>query len=153
MPIPIFFPTLVLNFPHFSSESKTIIFSSSLLFFFFSQFLLFPLIIHYCLVFYSYNLCACVLSCFSFVWLFVTLQTRVLQSPLSMGFSKQDYWVGCHALLQGIFLTQGSNASLLSPALLGRFFTTSATWEALIYYWPGSKYSAFLKTNVQSNIC
>ena len=36
---------------------------------------------------------------------------------------------GCHALLQGIFLTQGSNPDLLSPALAGRFFTTSATWE------------------------
>ena len=31
-----------------------------------------------------------------------------------MGFSRQDYWsVGCHALLQGIFLTQGSNLYLL----------------------------------------
>ena len=40
--------------------------------------------------------------------------------------------VGCHALLQGIFLTQGSNSSfLLSPASAGRFFTTSATWETL----------------------
>ena len=40
--------------------------------------------------------------------------------------------VGCHALLQGIFLTQGSNPRLLtSPALAGMFFTTSATWEAL----------------------
>ena len=34
--------------------------------------------------------------------------------------------MGCHALLQGIFLTQGS---LTSPALAGRFFTTSTTWE------------------------
>ena len=38
--------------------------------------------------------------------------------------------VGCHALLQGIFPTQGSNPSLTSPALAGRFFTTSTTWEA-----------------------
>ena len=38
--------------------------------------------------------------------------------------------VGCHALLQGIFLTQGSNPSLMSPALAGGFFTTSTTWEA-----------------------
>ena len=38
--------------------------------------------------------------------------------------------VGCHALLQGIFLTQGSNMCLMSSALAGRFFTTSATWEA-----------------------
>ena len=40
--------------------------------------------------------------------------------------------MGCHFLLQGIFLTQGSNpVSLKSPALAGGFFTTSATWEAL----------------------
>ena len=28
-----------------------------------------------------------------------------------------------------IFLTQGSNHCLMSPALAGRFFTTSTTWE------------------------
>ena len=40
--------------------------------------------------------------------------------------------VGCHALLQGIFPTQGSNLCLLClPALAGGFFTTSATREAL----------------------
>ena len=33
--------------------------------------------------------------------------------------------VGCHALLQVVFSTQGSNLSLLSPALAGGFFTTS----------------------------
>ena len=31
--------------------------------------------------------------------------------------------VGCHFLLQGIFLTQGSNLNLMSPALAGGFFT------------------------------
>ena len=35
------------------------------------------------------------------------------QAPLSMEFSKQKYWVGCHSLLQGIFLTQESNLGLL----------------------------------------
>ena len=29
------------------------------------------------------------------------------------GFSRQEYWSGCHALLQGIFQTQGLNPSLL----------------------------------------
>ena len=28
------------------------------------------------------------------------------------GFSRQEYWSGLHALLQGIFLTQGSNLGL-----------------------------------------
>ena len=35
------------------------------------------------------------------------------RAPLSMGFSRQEYWVGCHFLLQGIFLTQGLNSHLL----------------------------------------
>ena len=36
--------------------------------------------------------------------------------------------VGGHALLQGIFSTQGSNPCLMSPALAGGFFTISTTW-------------------------
>ena len=72
-----------------------------------------------------------VLSRFSCVWLFVALQTVARQAPLSMEFSRQDTGVGCHALLQGIFLTKELNLSLIMcPALAGWFFTTSATWEA-----------------------
>ena len=47
------------------------------------------------------------------VWLFATLWTVALQAPLPMGFSRQEYWTGCHFLLQEIFLTQGSNLQLL----------------------------------------
>ena len=43
-------------------------------------------------------------------------------------FSGKNNGVGCHFLLQGIFPTQGSNLCFASPALTGRFFTTSATW-------------------------
>ena len=39
--------------------------------------------------------------------------------------------MGCHDLLQGIFPTQGSNLPM-PPALVGGFFTTSATWESPI---------------------
>ena len=35
------------------------------------------------------------------------------QAPLSVGFSRQEYWSGLHSLLQGIFPTQGSNPGLL----------------------------------------
>ena len=35
------------------------------------------------------------------------------QVPPPMGFSRQEYWSGCHFLLQGIFPTQGSNRNLL----------------------------------------
>ena len=34
------------------------------------------------------------LSCFSHVQLFVTLRTEALQAPLSVGFSRQEYWSG-----------------------------------------------------------
>ena len=34
----------------------------------------------------------CVLSCFSRVRLFTTLWTIAHQAPLSMGFSRQEYW-------------------------------------------------------------
>ena len=54
--------------------------------------------------------------------------TRLLCPQDSPG---KNTGVGCHGLLQGIFLTQGSNPeSLMSPALTGEFFTTVATWEA-----------------------
>ena len=64
-----------------------------------------------------------VLSHFSHVWVFATLWTIACQAPLSMGFSRQEYWEGCHALLQGIFPIQVLNPSLTSPALAGRFLT------------------------------
>ena len=35
------------------------------------------------------------------------------QTPLSLGFSRQEYWSGLHFLLQGIFPTQGSKLGLL----------------------------------------
>ena len=53
------------------------------------------------------------LSRFSHVQLFVTLWTEARQVPLSMGFSSKNPVVGWHALLQGIFPTQGSNLHLL----------------------------------------
>ena len=33
------------------------------------------------------------------VWLSVTPWTAAYQAPLSLGFSRQEYWVGCHCLL------------------------------------------------------
>ena len=60
------------------------------------------------------------------VWLFATPWTLARQAPLSMGFPRQETGVGCHFLLQGIFLTRGSNSHLLhwqvhssSPSHLG----------------------------------
>ena len=48
-----------------------------------------------------------------------------------MGFSRQEYWVGCHALLQRNLPDLVTEpGSLMSPALAGRFFTIRSTWEA-----------------------
>ena len=55
---------------------------------------------------------ACLLGCYSHVWLFVTPWTIALKAPLSMGFSGEGGG-GCCALLQGIFPIQGLNLYLL----------------------------------------
>ena len=47
-----------------------------------------------CLYFWYIILCACVLSHFSSVRLFVTLWTVAYQAPLSRRFSRQEYWSG-----------------------------------------------------------
>ena len=73
---------------------------------------------------YTYK---CVLSCFSCIRLFATLWTVAHQAPLSMGFSRQEYWSGLpcppprHLPNPGI-----KPASPVSPAWTGRFFTTEA---------------------------
>ena len=43
-------------------------------------------------------------------------------------FPGKNTGMGCHALLQRIFPTQGSDPHL-SPALVGGFFITSSSWE------------------------
>ena len=62
---------------------------------------------------------------------FVTPWTVAHQTPLSMGFSRQEYWSGVLFPSPGDLPNPGIKpASLLFPALAGRFFTTRATWEA-----------------------
>ena len=64
-------------------------------------------------------------SCFSHVLFFATLWTVVYQAPLSMGFSKQEYWSGLPCPPPGDLPNSGIEpTSLVSPALAGGFFTT-----------------------------
>ena len=78
--------------------------------------------------------CVCV-CCVASVLDSATLRAIDHQTPLSMGFSGKNTGVGCHALLLGVFLTQGWNPlSLKSPALVGGFLTTGGTWEAPLYH-------------------
>ena len=59
-----------------------------------------------------------------------SLQPRGL-GGLSMEFSRQEYWSGLPFPSSGDLPDLGIEpASLVSPALAGRFFTTSTTWEA-----------------------
>ena len=73
----------------------------------------------------------CLLSHFSRVQLFVTLWTVAHQAPLSMQFSRHEHWSGLPCPPPGDLPNPGMEpTSLMSPALGGGFFTTSATWEA-----------------------
>ena len=98
----------------------------------------------------------CLLNHFSHVRLFAFLCTIASRLLCPWDSPSKNTGQGCCALLQGIFPSQGSNtrlsrqeywsglprpptgdlpdprikpASLMSPVLAGRFFTTSATWE------------------------
>ena len=66
---------------------------------------------------------------------FVNLWTVACQAPLSMGFSRQEYWSGLPCCpprdLPNPWIEL---VSLTSLALAGGFFTTSATWEAVLPY-------------------
>ena len=53
------------------------------------------------------------------------------QDSLSLGFCWQEYWNGLLIPSPGDLPNSGIKpTSLMSPELAGRFFTTSATWEA-----------------------
>ena len=53
------------------------------------------------------------------------------QTPLSMEFSRQEFWSGFPFPTPGDLPDPGIEpASPASPALAGGFFTTSTTWEA-----------------------
>ena len=65
------------------------------------------------------------------VHLFVTPWTAARQPPLSMGFSKQEFWSGLPFPIPGDLPNPGIKpVSLSSPALAGGLFTTSAAREA-----------------------
>ena len=63
----------------------------------------------------------------------VTLWTIAHQAPLSMGFSRQEYWGGLPFPTPGYLLDPGIEPMFLeSPTLTGGFLHNSATWETPI---------------------
>ena len=74
---------------------------------------------------------ACVLSHLSRVQLFATPWTVAARLLCPWGFSRQADWSGCPRLPPGDLPDPGIEPeSLTFPALAGRFFTSSASWEA-----------------------
>ena len=83
---------------------------------------------------FSIGLCAC-RHIFSCVQLCAMLWTVARQAPLSMGFSRQEYWSGLPFPSPGDFPDPGIKPMcLMSLALTSSFFTTSTTLEAPLYW-------------------
>ena len=80
--------------------------------------------------------CVCVLSHFNHIWLFATPMDCSLPGSSVHGILQARIleWVAISSSRDlpdpGVEPT-----SLMPPALAGRFFTTSATWEAPSFYW------------------
>ena len=71
------------------------------------------------------------LNHFSCVWLCVAVGTVAHQTPLSVRFSRQEYWSGLPCSPPWALPIPGIKPmSSMSPASAGGFFTTSTTWEA-----------------------
>ena len=67
----------------------------------------------------------------SHIQLFVTQWTLSYQPPLSMVFSRQEYWNGLPFPSGQDLPNTGTEP--LAPALAGGFFTTSATWGVKLH--------------------
>ena len=65
--------------------------------------------------------CACVLSCFSCVQVFVTPWSAAHQSSLSMEFSRQEYWSGLLCPPSGDLPNPGIEPVSLTSASIGRW--------------------------------
>ena len=77
----------------------------------------------------------CTISHFSHVQLCVMLWTVAHQDPLSMGFSRQEYWGGSPCPPpRDLSDPRIESMSFMFDALAGRFFTT---WEAQLGLFPG----------------
>ena len=75
----------------------------------------------------------CVCSVAQSCALFVTPRTVARQAPLSMGFSRQEYWGGLPRCPSGDLSDSGVEP--LSSALAGRFFTTLTNFKVRSKNW------------------
>ena len=83
---------------------------------------------------------------FSCVQLFATPQTIARYTPLSMGFSRQVYWSGLPFRPLGDLPDPGIKpASLVSPALPGRFFTAEPQGKPRKFWYSPIILNSFLQ--------
>ena len=98
--------------------------------------------LYMCMCVYIYNIyaymcllcaCMCMLSHFIHVQLFATPWTVACQAPISMEFSRQEYWSGlpCPPFSRGSSQPRDRTCISTSPALEAGFLTISATWEGI----------------------
>ena len=92
------------------------------------------------LLLFSRSVC-CVLSRFSRVWLFVAPWTVACQAPLSMGFSRQEYWSGLPFPPPGDHPDPGIEPA--SPVLAGVFLSILTSHPL---YWNLAQMSTPLKS-------
>ena len=72
----------------------------------------------------------CLLCCFSCAQLCVILQTAARQAPLSLGFSRQEYWSGLPCPPPGDLPDPGIEPVSLTSTCIGRWLLYHrATWE------------------------
>ena len=91
----------------------------------------------------SFSMAVCLLSHFSCVRPFATPWTVARPAPLSMGFSRQEYWSGLPFPPSGDLSDPGIEpVSPVSPAFAGGFFTTELPGKPLLivilclfFYW------------------
>ena len=81
------------------------------------------------LIFIVLSTCVCMLSRLNGVWVLATPWTVARQAPLSLGFSRQEYWSGLPCPPPG-GSSRPKNRTWVSGTA-GRFFTDWATREAL----------------------
>ena len=85
--------------------------------------------------------------CSSYVQFFVTSWTVAHQPPLSMEFSKQEYWSGLPFPIPRNLPNPGIQLmSLASPALAGRFFSPciSCIGRQILHHWVTYLYSCLV---------
>ena len=82
---------------------------------------------------------ACVLSHFSCVWLFVTPWTVDCQTPLSMGFSRQEYWNGLPCPPPGDIPGPGIEPTSPESSVLQVDSLLLSHWESLLRAGPISQ--------------